>query len=81
MSNLVNQFNEEFKHTKKLKAYTVQLTERDMQYVANGLAAFFNVMAREKRTVNPEQVAVLLNVMHKFKTATDSNNYKIVEEL
>lgn len=80
MSDLVDQFNNEFKKTKKLKSYSVQLTSRDMQCVANGIAAFFNVMAREKRSISPEQVMTLLNVMHLFKEAADSNNYKIVEE-
>lgn len=52
-----------------LQEYDLRLTEREMQCVANGLTAFFNVATREKTTINPQQTVELLNVMEKFKAA------------
>lgn len=55
-----------------MKKYKVFLTEKEMQMVANGIAAFYNVANREKININPEQTALIANVMEKFKKAVDS---------
>lgn len=62
------------------KAYNVALTATEMQYVANGITAFMNVMKREKVQIKPEQIMSLVQVMDKFKLAMNTaNNYKVVQ--
>lgn len=62
------------------KAFNVSLTSTEMQYVANGIAAFMNVMHREKTQINPLQISSLIQTLEKFKLAMNTaNNYKIVQ--
>lgn len=51
--------------------YTVELTEQEMQMVANGIAAFYNVMNREKQVIDARQTAVISRAMEKFKLAVN----------
>lgn len=60
------------------KLYTVQLTEREMQCLANGITAFFNVMRREKVQISPEQILSIQSSMQKFKAAVNGQAAQIV---
>ena len=80
MTGIVDQFNNEFKHATKVKNYTVHLSSKEMQHLANAVAGFFNVMKRENVQISPPQIACLMNVMTKLKAANGSNDYKISEE-
>ena len=53
------------------KIYQVKLTEREMQTLANAVAAFYNVANREDAEINPVQTATLQGVMEKFKRAIE----------
>lgn len=77
MNEIVDQDGRVFKE--KTKAYEVHLTNSEMQHIANGLAAFMNVMHQRQVTIKPEQTMALLSAMDKFKAALASNKYKVVE--
>ena len=62
-----------------MKKYKIFLTEKEMQMLANGIAAFYNVMNQEKRAIDPAQSAILTNVMEKFKKAIDDRPQGDVE--
>lgn len=77
MSEIVDQDGRVFKE--KAKSYEVHLTNNEMQHIANGIAAFMNVMAQRKVQISPPQVMCLMSAMEKFKVAVASNKYKVVE--
>ncbi len=62
------------------RAYNVALTASEMQYLANGITAFFNVMRRDKVQIKPEQIQSLVQTMEKLKLALNTaNNYRVVQ--
>lgn len=50
-----------------VKKYQVEMTEREMQFVANALSGFYRVCTREGLTVDFSQTTALLNVLERFK--------------
>ncbi len=60
------------------KLYRVELSEREMQCIANGLAAFFNVVRLQKMMVNPMQTEALLTSLGKFKAALALGEIRVV---
>lgn len=55
------------------KMFTVELSEYELQCLANGIAAFYNYCSREKINMNPVQVSALHSAMMKFKHVTSNN--------
>ena len=47
----------------------VDLTEKEMQAIVRSMAAFFNVMTREKGNVSPETGILLISALEKMKAA------------
>lgn len=77
MSALVDQNGQVYRE--KTKAYEVHLTNTEMQHIANGIAAFMNVMHQREVQISPPQLLSLISAMDKFKAALASNKYKVVE--
>lgn len=63
------------------KLYRLELSEREMQCTANGLAAFFNVVRLQKMMVNPLQTEALLTTLGKFKAAIAAGEIRVVTGL
>lgn len=63
------------------KLYRLELSEREMQCMANGLAAFFNVVRLQKMMVNPLQTEALLTSLGKFKAALAAGEIRVVTGL
>lgn len=53
------------------KQYNVPLTVKEMQYIANSLGAYFEILAREKFTVSPERAVSLATAMKKMRKAAE----------
>jgi hypothetical protein len=60
------------------KIYTVNLTLKEMQCLANGISAFFNRTNAEGIEIDKFQVMALNNAMHKFKEAVENKASNIV---
>jgi hypothetical protein len=43
------------------------MTEKEMQLIANAIAAFYNVANEGKYKISPEQTAILENVLRDWK--------------
>jgi len=56
----------------EVKEYTIKLTEKEMQCIANALAGFFNRLASEKKKPGEEYAMNLMSALTKFKIATDT---------
>lgn len=79
MSGILDSMGMEFKE--KSRTYEVHLTNNEMQHVANGIAAFMNVMHQRQVQIKPEQVMALVSTMDKFKAALASDKYKVEVDL
>lgn len=50
--------------------YTVELSEREMQCIANACSGFYRVVAMEGRVISPEQSLAITNALGKMKAAS-----------
>lgn len=60
------------------RLFRLEVSERELQCVSNGLAAFFNVMSRQKTMINPLQAEAILSFLTKAKQAIDKGEIKVV---
>lgn len=56
------------------KTYTVRLTEREMQTIANAIGAYFNHLTANKRVIPPAYAIVITEALQKFKAATEGKS-------
>lgn len=54
---------------KKEKEFQVLLTYQEMQYIANSLGAYFEMLARSKHSLGPERAVVLATALKKMGDA------------
>lgn len=62
----------------KSTEYTVMLTEKEIQCMANAMRAFFNWLGQEKKSPPIEQAQAIMSALHKMKTVLDLNKSQIL---
>ncbi len=56
---------------KNEKQYNVPLTMNEMQYIANSLGAFFNMLAESKILMDPDRAVYLSTALGKMRKVTE----------
>ncbi len=61
------------------ETYSVRLTEPEIAAIAKAMTAFFNVMAREQKTVSEQHAALIVRAMVKMKEAISGTSIVLVQ--
>jgi hypothetical protein len=78
-SVILDKDGKEFKNATKIRLFTVELTAKEMQTMANAVTGFVNVLTQQKKMLEPETTMQLISALNKFKAAADTNKYRITE--
>lgn len=78
-SVVLDKDGKEFKHATKIRLFTVQLTLKEMQSLANAITGFVNTLTASKKMLEPDSIMTLVHTLQKFKDASSSNDYEVKE--
>lgn len=53
------------------------MTEKEMQYIADAVAGFYNVAAREKLNISADRTSLLLTTLQKWKQVIALNDLSL----